>query len=282
MSEVLRRRIISPDTRKSISDYRVSTKGVGKYDTLRVEISHTKKSQVWVYKFTGVEIGDRDSIYFSAKEVGGDTVILWRSLKKTLVNGKTSTRIKSLPQKTAFKGNLRKAPGGKYETSPKKSFPPIIDKQTEVLILGTLPGDESLRLQQYYANPRNQFWKILEGVWGEICPTIYKEKVQWLLKHKVGLWDVCHSAERKGSLDHKIVKEVPNNLEKLLKENSRVAIILFNGVKACTVFDKYNKEASHIQYVSVPSSSSASAKPLTEKIGKWKRALKNIQEVGNE
>src|SRR5690606_13297202 len=84
----------------------------------------------------------------------------------------------------------------------KRSFAPVVDEGTRVLLLGSLPGEQSLALGQYYGNPRNQFWKLMEAVTGaalEVLP--YPARLDALLREGVGLWDVVDTASRAGSLD---------------------------------------------------------------------------------
>ena len=81
------------------------------------------------------------------------------------------------------------------------SFPPIISKDAKVLILGSVPGIKSLEMQEYYAHPQNKFWKILFELFKENCTTNYAEKVEFLHRNKIAVWDVIDSCERKGNLD---------------------------------------------------------------------------------
>jgi len=95
----------------------------------------------------------------------------------------------------------------------KSGFPAIIDQNTEILILGSLPSDKSIKAGEYYANPQNHFWKIMFSIFNNNTPLYtYKEKTELLLKNKIGLWDVLTEAERIGSLDSNIQKEVLNDL----------------------------------------------------------------------
>ena len=83
----------------------------------------------------------------------------------------------------------------------KQGFPPIIDASSRVLILGTLPSDESLRQQQYYAHPRNQFWRILAEIYHVPFPATYPDRKALVLQKQLALWDVVQHGEREGSLD---------------------------------------------------------------------------------
>ena len=81
------------------------------------------------------------------------------------------------------------------------AFDPVIDKNTKVLILGSIPSIKSLEINEYYGNPRNQFWKLISLVFGEEIQEVYTDKVRCLLKNRIGIWDVISSCYREGSLD---------------------------------------------------------------------------------
>ncbi|NLN94687.1 MAG: DNA-deoxyinosine glycosylase [Bacteroidales bacterium] len=96
----------------------------------------------------------------------------------------------------------------------KEGFPPIIDGNTKVLVLGTMPGDRSILTGEYYANPKNQFWKIIFRVFNSGESVLdYNDKIELLLKNKIGLWDVLFRANRAGSLDSNIYNEEFNDFE---------------------------------------------------------------------
>ena len=154
------------------------------------------------------------------------------------------------------------------------SFDPIVDGNSEALVLGTLPGPESLRLGQYYANPNNQFWKIIHLVFGkEQIKPAYDGKVQFLLEHNIALWDVFHSAERVGALDADIKNAAPNDIPGLVKQYPGITRVLLNGKTAEKAYRKHFS-AVYIDALYVPSTSPAYAKmPLEDKLNAWREAL---------
>lgn len=81
----------------------------------------------------------------------------------------------------------------------KKGFPPIADKKAKVLILGSMPGEESLRKNEYYANPKNCFWRIMAALLGFGGDLNYEERTRILKKNRIALWDVMKSCERRGA-----------------------------------------------------------------------------------
>lgn len=121
----------------------------------------------------------------------------------------------------------------------KEGLKPVIDGNSRILILGSLPGDESLRRQEYYGNPRNMFWEVMSGVLGEKAPLQYSEKIEYLKRHGIALWDVLHAAEREGSLDANIRNEEFNDIAGLLAANPSIEVIATNGGKAEKSFRKY-------------------------------------------
>lgn len=111
-------------------------------------------------------------------------------------------------------------------------LPPLADNNSRFLVLGTIPGAESLRRQEYYADSSNHFWRIMKELF-QIDPNAsYAMRKTELLKRGVALWDVLASCSRKGSLDRAIRNEVPNDLELFLREHQVIERIFFNGGKA--------------------------------------------------
>ena len=156
-----------------------------------------------------------------------------------------------------------------------KSFEPVIFNDTEILVLGSLPGKKSIELNQYYGHPRNRMWNILSKIINSEISTDYASKKLFLKKYKIGLWDVAHSAERKGSLDSNIKREIPNDIQSLLIDFPSIKVIGFNGKKSEIMFNKFFKPISSLKYVPLPSSSPANMAISFEDIcGRWSELLK--------
>ena len=122
-----------------------------------------------------------------------------------------------------------------------KSFKPSIDDNSQVLVLGSMPGVKSLEEQQYYAHPQNRFWKVMASICNEpkLSEFNYDLKLKTLLKYNIALWDTRKSCKRNGSLDSDIQNETPNDIRKLLKKYPNIKTICLNGNKSYSAFKKY-------------------------------------------
>ena len=158
-----------------------------------------------------------------------------------------------------------------------KSFEPIIDQNSKILILGSMPGVQSLEVEQYYAHPQNRFWRVLAALCDEEAPPhTYSDKTAMLLQHHFALWDVIASCEREGSLDSAILHETPNDLVSLLKAYPKIDTICFNGGKAFVSYKKHFKmmQSDRIKYLTLPSTSPANARwRLPMLIEHWRQAI---------
>jgi hypoxanthine-DNA glycosylase len=141
----------------------------------------------------------------------------------------------------------------------RKALLPIIEKSSRILILGTMPGEQSIAKQQYYGNPSNQFWKILFTIFNEDFSLSYEDRKALLSKHKIALWNVLSSCQRQGSSDAKIIGEVPNDLTNLLTQYPDIKHIFFESKTAFRYFEKYNTPLPHLSYLTLPSTSGLSA-----------------------
>jgi len=164
----------------------------------------------------------------------------------------------------------------------KRSLGPVIDEGSRLLILGTMPGDESLGQCQYYANPRNQFWTILARVYEELVGLTYSDRVTFLMGKRLALWDVLQSAERRGSTDRTIKNPVANDFKRIFGQFLGLRAIAFNGGNAESLFRRLvdqgaaTRAYSHLQRFVLPSSSPSPGQytlTLEEKIVKWRILL---------
>ncbi|WP_160140170.1 DNA-deoxyinosine glycosylase [Chryseobacterium sp. c4a] len=153
------------------------------------------------------------------------------------------------------------------------SFPPLIDEQSEILILGSIPGVKSLEMQQYYAHPQNKFWKIILELLQEEFTEDYTKRTETLKKHHVALWDVIDSCERKGSLDSEIKNEEANQIEKLVEEHPNIKAIFCNGGKSYKNLQKLLGKNYKLPVFQMPSTSPLHTISFERKFEEWKKVL---------
>jgi double-stranded uracil-DNA glycosylase len=162
--------------------------------------------------------------------------------------------------------------------SPIYCFPPISDPNARVLILGSMPGQASLDAQQYYAHPRNLFWRIFGALIGAGVEAPYGSRIQLLKTHGIAVWDVLNSCVREGSLDSNIenASMTLNDFAAFYRSHSNIARVFFNGGKAEEVYTKQvllslPSEFSSMQYYRLPSTSPAHASlSFEEKLRIWR------------
>lgn len=116
-------------------------------------------------------------------------------------------------------------------STPKlRGFPPVIDARVERLILGSFPSEASLAAGQYYAHPRNQFWRLVGDLLDEPLATLsYQARLKRLLARRLGLWDVLAACDREGSLDASITNSRANSFARLQRLAPSLVDVAFNG-----------------------------------------------------
>lgn len=119
-----------------------------------------------------------------------------------------------------------------------QGFPPIADASARVLILGTLPGKESLRRNEYYAKAQNVFWRLMGDFFGAGPDLPYRDRTRLLVSKGIAVWDVCKAAHRPGSLDSAIDRKSmqANDFNDFLERHRGVRLIAFNGATAHKLF----------------------------------------------
>lgn len=162
------------------------------------------------------------------------------------------------------------------------SLQPIIDQQSRILILGSIPGKDSLHRQQYYAHPRNAFWPIILKFLGNTPDITYDKRCNLLLANSIAIWDVIGSCVRPTSLDTDINEQsiCINDFHQLFADHPAITHILFNGGKAEQSFVHYVQpklqETAQVQHRQrLPSTSPANAGlSFATKLAIWSEALR--------
>ena len=152
-------------------------------------------------------------------------------------------------------------------------FPPVFDKNSEILILGSFPSVKSREESFYYANPQNRFWKLMAQLLNESTPKDTKDKIVMLKKHKIALWDVIESCDIVGSSDSSISNVVPVDISQILSR-ANIIKVYANGGKAFELYNKYLYPKTQLEITKLPSTSPANAGYSFDKLlSEWKKIL---------
>lgn len=186
---------------------------------------------------------------------------LWRSLRRMPAMDTTLDSVSTVAHVEVSDGQRQRC------------FPPVVDPHTGVLILGSLPGVQSLAKAQYYGNRQNAFWRLMSAVLAtDLVGLDYAARLQTLLAHGFGLWDVVAEAQRAGSLDSAIRQRDDNDLLALLRRYPAIRTIGFNGGTAARLGRKIlGERAAYYRIVELPSSSPAYTLPYDEKLLQWQK-----------
>lgn len=165
--------------------------------------------------------------------------------------------------------------------TPLQGLPPALGSTPRVLVLGSMPGSASLAQAEYYAHPRNDFWRIVEDVFSIPRTRDYAARIAALNEAGVGLWDVLAECHRAGSLDAAIAGEGRrhNDVTGLLESHPRIARVLLNGAFAATTFQRLARAGrgvpAAVECIRLPSTSPANASiPYPRKLALWGAALR--------
>lgn len=146
------------------------------------------------------------------------------------------------------------------------------------MVLGSLPGPESLRQQQYYAQSRNAFWRIMAELVGAGPALPYPRRLEVLVEHRIALWDVCAAAERAGALDAAIRRAsvVPNDFAAFFREHRSIELVCFNGQTAASLYRRLVMPGLPVEFAAIeqrvlPSTSPAhAAMSFEQKLEQWR------------
>lgn len=161
------------------------------------------------------------------------------------------------------------------------SFPPAVNAQTRILVVGSMPGEASLKAREYYAYKYNQFWRIIFEIFAQgRVPADYADKLSTLLANGVGLWDALAACERPGSLDGNISRPHPNDFPALFQKFPHIHTLLFNGQAARAHFKRAFGDGGK-NCLTLPSTSPAHAsRSYAEKLRLWRKAFQTAGQNG--
>jgi hypoxanthine-DNA glycosylase len=160
-------------------------------------------------------------------------------------------------------------------SDPLYGFAPIVGDGARILILGNMPSVMSLEVQQYYANPRNAFWRITGDIFGFDADAPYDARTATLTTHGVAVWDVLKSCRRAGSLDSAVEPDsmVANDFQQFFADHSDIDAVFFNGAAAERNFNRLVRVARDYHYRRLPSTSPAQTMRYADKLAAWREAI---------
>jgi len=154
-------------------------------------------------------------------------------------------------------------------------LPPIVDDGANALILGNMPSVISLGAQQYYANPRNSFWRITAEIFGFDASAPYAVRIAALKANGIAVWDVLRSCRRVGSLDSAVEHDsmVANDFGQFFESQPHITRVFFNGAAAEKNFSRLVRVSPDLAYRRLPSTSPAQTMRYADKLGVWRAAI---------
>ena len=156
-------------------------------------------------------------------------------------------------------------------------IPPLYDKNSKILILGSFPSVKSREVGFFYGHPQNRFWKVTSSIYNEKLPDTIEEKREFLLKNHIAVWDVISACDIAGSSDSSIKNVIANDIDIILK-NADIKVIYVNGKTAFKYYCKYMQPRVKRSAICLPSTSPANAAWDVERL---KDAWKCIKETGS-
>lgn len=152
-------------------------------------------------------------------------------------------------------------------------IPPVFDRHSKILILGSFPSVKSREARFFYGHPQNRFWKVTANVFGVQTPCTIEEKKAFLLSHGIAVWDVIASCDITGSSDSSIKNVMPNDLTTILNV-ADIKQIYVNGKTAEKFYNKYIKKTLEREAICLPSTSPANAAWSVERLTEsWKQII---------
>lgn len=159
-----------------------------------------------------------------------------------------------------------------------RSFAPVADRRSRVLVLGSMPGPEALRRRQYYGFPGNRFWPLMAALLGRELPADYPGRLRMLLDARIALWDTVGSCVREGALDAEIRAARPNDVPAFLRRHPGIRAVFLNGRTAEAMYRRHHAARVSLPARYLPSTSPAHAGlPFAAKLAAWRAVLEPLR-----
>ena len=159
-----------------------------------------------------------------------------------------------------------------------RSFEPFADARSRVLVLGTMPGPQALRKQEYYGFAGNHFWRIMIDLFAPGRTLAYPERIALLRRNRIAVWDVLAACERVGAADSAIRNAVPTDIPGLLARRPGIRTIFLNGTTAARLFAKFHGASVTVPTVQLPSTSPANATiSYARKLEQWTTVAEHVK-----
>lgn len=142
------------------------------------------------------------------------------------------------------------------------TLPPVFDRHSRILILGTMPSPKSRQTKFYYGHPQNKFWRVLQALF-EAAPLVTtEEKTAFLLTHRIALFDVLQSCQIRGASDASIKAPVPNDFTPILSQ-APIQAVFTTGKTATRLFERLCAKQTGFSPIYLPSTSPANCANYT-------------------
>lgn len=157
------------------------------------------------------------------------------------------------------------------------NIPPVWDKNSKILILGSFPSVKSREMQFFYSYKYNRFWQVVSSVTSAPCPRSIEEKKAFLLQKHIALWDVIASCDIAGSSDSSITNVRVNDVAGITS-SAPIAAVFANGAKSGSLYKKYLEKETGMPAITLPSTSPANAAYSLERlVAAWRVILPYLQ-----
>lgn len=150
---------------------------------------------------------------------------------------------------------------------------PLYREDSKLLILGSFPSVKTREYGFFYGHPLNRFWPLMAALFQETISTQIKDRRDFLILHKIAVYDSIYQCDIVGSSDASIKNVIPTDLQPIF-DTADIRQVFCNGAASYHFYQKYHAEKSGIPGIKLPSTSPANARyRLEDLVNEWKKIL---------